>query len=152
MTVDFTFLHPHDPITEADLIAFEQEHNLTLPEDYRQFLLDYNGGELPTPGKFQAQIYDKDSMTEIGIEVFCGIKSVPPYAQLSTKALQQRGIDGFLGIASMGKYPYLMSLRDQDYGCIYFWDSDYYFRLGDTDEKTVYRVAESFTALINKMY
>lgn len=35
--------------TESDVQAFEAEFGYTLPSDYRQFLLTYNGGKFQTP-------------------------------------------------------------------------------------------------------
>jgi hypothetical protein len=154
MTIEFEFAYPYDSITESDLENFEKTHDIKLPNDYRRFLLKYNGGKNPTPEALKAKVYGSNTLTELGIELFYGIKSVPNYARLSPNALKRKGLgpDGFAMIASIGKCPYLMSLRDKDYGRIYYWDSDFEFCLDDTNDKSVYLVAESFTDLISKLY
>ncbi len=49
MTIEFEFAYPYDSITESDLENFEKTHDIKLPNDYRRFLLKYNGGKNPTP-------------------------------------------------------------------------------------------------------
>jgi len=61
------------PITEADIIDFEHRHNLTLPEDYRQFLLETNGGQ-PFPGG--GEIYGED-------DYFLGLSCDPDWEDMS---------------------------------------------------------------------
>jgi hypothetical protein len=38
------FVECGPPITDADVSAFEHQFKVSLPQDYRQFLLDVNGG------------------------------------------------------------------------------------------------------------
>lgn len=47
--MSFTILPYENLPTETDLQAFEAEIGYRLPEDYRQFLLAYNGGRFPEP-------------------------------------------------------------------------------------------------------
>ena len=35
------------PITETELSSYEETHSFTFPQEYRAFLLKYNGGETP---------------------------------------------------------------------------------------------------------
>lgn len=35
------------PVTEAGLSLYEAAHGFTFPQEYRAFLLKYNGGETP---------------------------------------------------------------------------------------------------------
>ncbi|MDB6119605.1 MAG: hypothetical protein JWO08_3386 [Verrucomicrobiaceae bacterium] len=39
------------PLSEEEVAAFEQRHKVTLPEDYRNFMLAWNGG-MPNPELF----------------------------------------------------------------------------------------------------
>ena len=43
MTVIFSRQNP--PVPESVICQFEEDEKITLPDDYRQFLLDTNGGE-----------------------------------------------------------------------------------------------------------
>lgn len=44
---------PHDPITHADLERFEKQIDARLPDDYRAFLLEHNGGDFPNEVAFE---------------------------------------------------------------------------------------------------
>lgn len=47
------------PLTEADVQAFERQHAITLPTDYRRFLIEIgNGGAGPTYGIFPLGLFD----------------------------------------------------------------------------------------------
>lgn len=47
MNIEMKFEYPNPPTNEQDIIACEEELGLKLPQDYREFLLKYNGGQYP---------------------------------------------------------------------------------------------------------
>jgi|GEM_PF-758321 len=49
------FRTPGSPIKSGDVTEFEQRFGISLPEDYRQFLLLTNGGYQPTPETFKIE-------------------------------------------------------------------------------------------------
>lgn len=57
------FPKPGPSLTEADIAAVEAELKVTLPEPYRRFLLQTNGGQ-PVP----------DAVGTIPVNAFCGLK------------------------------------------------------------------------------
>ena len=60
---------PGPALSEADIQAFEQRHHLTLPSDYRAFMLQYNGG-LPWLVFLEGEggwTYDLTKLYSIGI-------------------------------------------------------------------------------------
>ncbi len=43
------------PVSESDIVAFERRVGVALPDDYRQFLIEVNGGDgscAPTPRRY----------------------------------------------------------------------------------------------------
>jgi hypothetical protein len=57
--------NPYGPLTEARLKKFEEVLGATLPADYRDFLLRYNGG-VPSPSDFWL-VKNEDCRTLFGV-------------------------------------------------------------------------------------
>jgi hypothetical protein len=131
--------NPFGELTPDRLDRFEREHALHLPEDYRQFLLEHNGG-IPTP---------EDTIDFEGgssdIKCFYGISDGENEASLerNLKDIKEWGIDEGLPIGHdfFGNF-YLLSVQSEREGQIFFWDHD----LGD-----MLFVAASFTEFTEKL-
>jgi hypothetical protein len=63
MSVTIQFAGPQ--IADEQLQAFEQERQIILPSDYRQFLLRTNGG-VPTPNAFPFKWGEYDAYAHVG--------------------------------------------------------------------------------------
>jgi hypothetical protein len=48
------------PVTEDEIAEFEDKHNLLLPTDYKEFLLQHNGGR-PEPNMFPIRDFPYDT-------------------------------------------------------------------------------------------
>ena len=58
-------VHELNPGIDRDIIeAFESKYNIKLPEDYKDFLTVYNGGELFIPGTVISGVVDENSLIE----------------------------------------------------------------------------------------
>lgn len=105
-------------LPEVELIDFEKENNIKLPEDYRDFLLQYNGGE-PSP--------NKNDKLDIVVSYILGMHNGEYYASL------YKYIDVFKKKIPFGTFPiatdpfgnlFIMSLDKDGHGHIYFWDHE----------------------------
>jgi cell wall assembly regulator SMI1 len=72
MNIDLTFQYPHPPTNEEAIADFEKELGFRLPEDYRQFLLKYNGGDFPSRRGYDYKEDDGTHM-ESGVIAFFGL-------------------------------------------------------------------------------
>ena len=70
---------PHGPLSQESLAQFEQAHGLTLPSDYREFLLEFNGGT-PSPSSFWISAPADAS----GIQQFYGLHDGPSWLSIRT--------------------------------------------------------------------
>ena len=132
------------PIRLQDIVDFEEENNIKLPEDYKQFLIEHNGGQ---PFPCISPISD--------VQWIYGMVHEPNYASLFWHIdIFQRRIPGwYFPIANdSGGNLYLMSLYHENHGTIAFWDHEGETE-GDADQyfDNMKFVANSFTEFLNQL-
>jgi hypothetical protein len=142
-----TFARNEDCATaSAEAIArFEQERALTLPSDYRAFLLSSPGGS-PTP-RWSAFGRDDDFVAHV-----YGIHDGAEWKRLSY-AIDWFGHDlsAFLPVAvSNGGNYFLLRLTEPDRGAVYFWDHELEGFKPPTFESLI-RVSDSFSSWLNEL-
>lgn len=109
------------PLSEAELNKHEQKWGTTLPTDYRQFLMQFNGGEVE-PRSFSSA----EEKPISSIRSFLGIngdKHTDLFRYIKT--YKGRLPARFLPIAfdSFGNL-ICISLHDPDRGSVFFWDHE----------------------------
>ena len=57
----------YSKLSEIDLVNYEEKHNIKIPEQYRKFLLEYNGGY--TEKVFFKLVYKEKSATLVLNEI-----------------------------------------------------------------------------------
>jgi len=140
-------------INEAELANFESKIGYTLPVEYREFLLLYNGGK-PIPDFFKVPEwqYEETYVTELK-----GLANGKP-VDLSElfDLLDGRLPKGFIAIGSdPGGNQILLSLSNDKRGQVYFFDHE-----NEPDDATdnvedypnIYLVANSFNEFLKNLY
>jgi len=157
--VPVTFLGPK--LSESDLEKLEHALSAKLPDDYRSFLLEYNGGCLDErydyivtfdyPGGYNPYS-GGDNQSDLmhffrltynwfdGHDIF----------ELWNSVYRERMPSHFLPIAedSCGNV-FCLSLGKNDYGWIYFWDHERESPI--PDYSNCYKIAESFIGFIDSL-
>lgn len=134
-------------ISAERLGEFEAKYSLKLPDDYRTFLLDHNGGK-PKPN------INKNPETDI--QWIYGIHHAEYWASLEEHiaTYENRIPSKTVPIAndSLGNL-FLLSLREETYGEIWFWDHE---NESDTSGKEYYDnievSASSFKDFLTNLY
>lgn len=128
-------------LSQNRLEEFEKRIQSTLPQDYRDFLLQYNGGK-PDPSFFWI-VPEKDGSE---IERFYGIHNQTWYS-LETYAGEQRyGLPpSMLPIANDGTSNFIcLGISIQQYGEVYFIDHELHgFQPGSVEG--IIKLANSFS-------
>lgn len=137
------------PINEQDIIELENYLECTFPDDYKSFLLKYNGGE---PDKTLIYFGNEGGI----IDVFLGINKEYCYSiKRKNNMFIGRVPSNTIAIASdPGGNLFLISIRGDDYGQIYFWDHEFEVDWNsgqEADYSNLTFVAKSFTDLINNL-
>jgi hypothetical protein len=155
------------PLTEEILVEFEKNLPRPLPDVYREFLKQYNGGTMNEKSNTfyingisgVTQTHSGDKGMVATFESLKPSKNEGEEDLLSQyKFFKEKGVfpDYCLPIGSdWGGNLVLMSLGNADYGYIYYWDHE----LGwdeagslEPDYSNCYFVANSFTELIDSLH
>lgn len=138
------------PLREADLRALEQRLGITLPLEYRNFLLQHNGGH-PTPNVFSiaaCPIDDQGVLTQM-LSISDGEETLLNYVDMYADRIPPNLLPiGF----DPGSNLICISVSGADRGNVYFWAHDFE---ASEDEgpnyDNVYFVADNFDHLINNL-
>ena len=152
--IEFYDANEFGKLTSEKLMEFEQAYKLKLPDDYRLFLLTYNGGS-PSPevvdfiehGKKQSDI----------VNYLCGIHEGEYWASLEwhMEMFKQRIPAGFIPFGyDPGGNLFLLGTNDENIGKVYFWDHENEAALFDEEPsfKNMSLITNSFTEFMNQLY
>ncbi|WP_276501883.1 SMI1/KNR4 family protein [Terrimonas pollutisoli] len=133
---------------ELELISqFESANDVVLPDDYKNFLLKYNGGE-PKPAI--------EPTIKSDVQWIYGMVSEPYFASLfqHLDTFQGRLPSWYIPIANdSGGNLYVMSLYEENHGVIAFWSHENEAEEGQADQyfDNMQFVAPSFTDFLNQL-
>lgn len=141
-------------IKEEDILIIQNHLNCELPEDYRSFLLKYNGG-YPKEDTFPV-------IEELAPgEVFCGIdrfleinsNTVNDF-RIVNSTLKNRIPKELICIArAVCGDKICLCVKGKNYGKVYFWDHNWEAEEGEEPTyDNVYLIANSFEDFINSLY
>jgi cell wall assembly regulator SMI1 len=132
-----------EPVTEEQILLLEEKLSSPLPQDYRGFLLAFNGGS-PTPNVF----FISPAQQESNLSILFGITLKKAY-DLWTNALDAYE-DMDRTVLPIGEDPggnqIYMSLHPDMYGHIFFRDHE--LPVSDCP----YLIATSFTDLLEMLH
>lgn len=145
-------LNSNHTTTESDVLNFEKILKVSLPDDYRNFLLHYNGGH-PKPHGFIYKLPDGRDWSG-GVRDFFGL-GVDSWEDLRHyyALYEDRVPKQMLPIANDdGGNLLLLALKDVEKGKIYFWDHN---EESEDDElpsyENIYFVANNFTEFLKNL-
>lgn len=134
-----------EPVTTDDILRLEHQLGVPLPEDYRSFLIQHNGGR-PAPNVFS--IATDGTATDDTIAWFLCIKPDDVNDILETASALQGRIPGYLlpiAVDPFGNY-ICIGISGSDYGRIYFWDHEL-----ESTGSNIYFLAHSFNDLLDSL-
>ncbi|MDX2248300.1 MAG: SMI1/KNR4 family protein [Bacteroidia bacterium] len=143
-------------ISQVQIDEIEQITGLSLPEEYKNHLLTYNGGRCH-PNRFS--FYENGKITSSAIDWFLAIYE-GKYNNLKTyinsyKMEEKRLPQHILPIArDPGGNLVCISCMGEDFGYIYFWDheKEVDFQAPDHDEySNLYLVAKTFQNFLDEL-
>jgi hypothetical protein len=145
-----TTIENHGPrLSELDVSKLEMQLGMSLPEQYRRFLLNFNGG-IPTPDIVTVEGL---SGASADVQVFFGIgRSVESSClEWNLTTLAKRIEKGLLPIATdSGGSVFCLCLRGRERGAVLYCDLQSVFADFKSDPK-LYPVASNFDAFLDNL-
>lgn len=138
-------------LSRRSLGAVERKHSLRLPEDYRRFLLKYNGGA-PSPMN-TIDFEEEGRSTSSDVQFFYGIHHGENWASIewNLECFAGRIVEEGLPIAGdSGGNQYVLITRGEREGQIYFWDHE--LETDPPSYQNMSRVADNFAEFTEKLY
>ncbi len=139
---------PGPKIEIDDVVKLELEFNLNLPEDYKEFLLKFNGG-LPWLDEY---VVDGFYEEYCGIQVLYGIGREIQSSCLdyNIKAYRERINNDLIPIGCSGTNDAIcLAIKGNSYGSVYFWDL--VKECGKDCPDNLYVISDSFAGFLRKL-
>ena len=141
-------------IDSMDIVRVENLFGFDLPEDYKSFLLKFNGGR-PKPSTFDFIGVD-NLKNSTDIRIFFSIRDTEKKADDLENNIafywdNERLAKSVIPIAAdFGGNLISMSISGDNYGKIFFWDHE--FELELDDDENLAKLADSFTDFIDTLH
>lgn len=143
-------LEYNNSLDDKTLNNFEKEFQIRLPDEYRQFIIKYNGG-YPEPDGFKFMNKSKGS----SVDRFLGLvddeyEDIRKYIQ----KYKDRIPTNLIPIAyDPGSNLVCISVSGEDFGSVYFWEHELEFDEGQKpDYSNVTIIANNFNEFLNGLY
>ena len=136
----------YGPLLQKKFGEFEKQAHITLPKDFRNFLLQYNGGQ-PIPSFFWIKPQEDGS----SVHQFYGLHGGPAYLSLETFAGKERyGIpESMLPIGDDRTGNYIcIGISSTNFGKVFFLDHDKHPFHNPNSLEGVTELADSFSEFL----
>ncbi|EMS70127.1 SMI1/KNR4 family protein [Ruminiclostridium cellobioparum] len=134
--------------TEETVRNFEQHIGFSLPDDYKQFLIEYNGG---TP-QVRYSTFTVEALSEIiPLDVLYGL-GIDSEMDLQDWNDEYRS-DLLSNSIIIGRDPgtgMVVLINDAEIKGVFYWDHSLFFNQSN-EEENVYKICDSFQEFINQL-
>lgn len=134
--------------TKESIEELEKTLGFLIPDDYKDFLGEYNGG---TSKVRYSKFFVKELNQEIPLDVLYGI-SVKRTFDLSEcyEEFEEDMLQNSLIIGDDPGSGLIVLITDPENHGVYYWDHSFHFPQSSEEENT-YKIADSFTDFINEL-
>ncbi|ELZ8935263.1 SMI1/KNR4 family protein [Cronobacter dublinensis] len=143
-------LNYNAPAVDEAIADFEKRSKIILPDDYKDFLRKYNGGQ-PVPKSFRFYSNREDGSS---IDWFLSLgKDKYSNLQKYYQNFKERIPAGFLPIAHDAGGNLIILANNEENTGIYFWDHEYEADEGEVPTMdNVYFIAKSFSDFLKSLH
>ena len=152
--MDINFEYSFPAVNEKNICDFEKKYNITIPDEYKKFLLLYNGGKADRR-RFTIRD-DKGATTTSSIMMFFPLSQETEHNLEEMYLHYNRGNivpENFLPIGiDPADSLICLSIKGKDRGYVYFCDLDYFEEDNELKEEYIIRMEQSFNSLVNNLF
>ena len=136
--------------TKKDIDSLEEQLSIKLPNDYKLFLSNYNGGIVEKNGNNKIYIEELDEY--ISLDVIYGINTGNKTSEIITwmEKLSEDLLEGSIIIGDDLLQGMIVMITKGEYSGIYYWDDAYNFEKSTDDENT-YKICNTFEEFLGKI-
>ncbi|WP_094701232.1 SMI1/KNR4 family protein [Brevibacillus laterosporus] len=153
--MEINFEYSFEPISTHDIEIFERKYNLSLPNEYKQFLILNNGGKTERR-RFKTNDKTKEGTVTSSIILFFPLSKKIESNLEELYCLHNRGKivpSNFLPIGiDPGDSLICLSIEGSDEGSVYHCDMDYFEEDKELKEEFIRLITGSFTDFINILF
>lgn len=133
-----------------DIKSFELKNDITLPNDYIDFLLKYNGADIELSEN--NSFFIEEINDNINIDVLYGVNTKDPELsiELWLNDYKNEMPPHTLIIGISYQHGFVVMLCSGEDAGIYYWDDAYEYDCSNDDNNTFF-MAETFTDIANKI-
>lgn len=135
-------IKPFGKIAKEDIVELEKIFDVLLPDDYKKFLLEYNGGAV-----FNNELRLKDINEVINIDVLYGIHIGDSSSDIEywTNEYADDLLEKTVIIGDSLQHGFIVLICDGSNNGVYYYDDSYCFD-SSNDESNVYLISNTFDA------
>ena len=142
-------MHKFGSLSQQDILDIENRLNIQLPDDYKKFLMNTNGGTFEQSSTRPVPV--PSLKEEIYLDVLFGVVEGNDLNLLywnekySDEILENAVLIGFDLMQG-----FIVLITDAENGGIYYWDDSYHFDVSD-DKNNMYYLANDFKTFFDEL-
>jgi len=141
-------LDTYHKLSQQDMESFEAKNNVELTNNYKTFLLKWNGGT-PDPGVFVIPEWEGTTV----MNYFYSIGDTDNDFEVYLDIYDLRLPAGFIPVGNDGAgNAILLSISGRHYDQIYFWDHENEPDLEEPDMSNMYFLADNIWGFLDNLY
>lgn len=135
-------------VKEEEILKFEDEIGFTLPNDYKEFLINYNGG---VPEVKYSTFTLNELQENIGLQVLYGL-DLEENLDLREwyEEYEDDLLDDCLIIGHGIGFGFIVLVNSPEVYGVYFWDNSFELENSSEDEN-IYKISDTFRQFIDEL-
>ncbi|EMR07148.1 SMI1 / KNR4 family protein [Bhargavaea cecembensis DSE10] len=136
--------------TLQEINEIEEQYKVKLPNDYVEFLQEFNGGVIEKND--ENKVFIKDTSAYIHVDVLYGLQTGSRTSDIETwmNKFEDDLLEHAMIIGDDLMQGFIVLICEGEFEGVYYWDDSYQFD-DSTDEENTYWIADSFSSFVKQL-